>query len=355
MNSLSTQVELRNVTAAYSDTAVLRDVSLKIGPGELMAILGPSGCGKTTLLRVIAGLLQPTSGEVLFNGANSTDVPAEMRGAAVVFQKPLLFPYLTVAENVGFGLKMRKVPKPEIAQRVEEALQLVELEGVQHRRPSELSGGQEQRVSLARALVTRPKALLLDEPFSALDTGLRGRMRTLLKDLQKRLRLTTIFVTHDQLEAAFLADQIALLLDGGIEQIGSAESLYRSPSSAKSAEFLGWKLLDGEWHEGKVETALGVLSVSGNYTIDAKQNNCRLAFHPLHVHFAQPSSAHNGNSIPATIETVIPLGSRARFVVRLRSGELLQFEDDFDSTQLRKAEDHVRLAISARSIRIFQR
>jgi ABC-type Fe3+/spermidine/putrescine transport system ATPase subunit len=239
-------VEIRHVCAAYADSAVLRDVSLTVAGGELLAVLGPSGSGKTTLLRVVAGLLAPATGQVFFSRTDITTVPAEARGAAMVFQKPLLFPYLTVAENVAFGLKMRGVAKAEIVRRVDEALEMVELSGYQRRRPSELSGGQEQRVSLARALVTRPNVLLLDEPFSALDTGLRLRMRRLVRELQQDLKLTTIFVTHDQEEAAFLADRVALLLDGGVEQQGPAAEVYGTPNSARAAAFLRWNIAEGQ-------------------------------------------------------------------------------------------------------------
>ena len=178
---------------------------------ELMALLGPSGCGKTTALKVVAGLLAPASGDVMFDGVSVLSIPAERRGATMVFQKPLLFPHMTVVENVGFGLKMRRMAKAEIAARVTQALQWAQLEGYERRKPSELSGGQEQRVALARALVTEPRVLLLDEPFSALDENLRGEMRLLVRELQQRLRITTIFVTHDQREALAVADRIALI------------------------------------------------------------------------------------------------------------------------------------------------
>ncbi|HEY6400508.1 MAG TPA: ABC transporter ATP-binding protein, partial [Blastocatellia bacterium] len=193
-----TAIRLDRLTVNYGATRALGDFTMAIDEAELVALLGPSGCGKTTVLKVVAGLLAPASGDVRFDGVSVLPVPAERRGAAMVFQKPLLFPHMTVAENVGFGLKMRRLKKDEIADRVAQALRLVKLEGYERRKPHELSGGQEQRVTLARALVTEPRALLLDEPFSALDENLRGEMRTLVRELQQRLRITTIFVTHDQ-------------------------------------------------------------------------------------------------------------------------------------------------------------
>jgi len=216
----STQIQLKNISAGYGPMTVLRNLWLEVGGGELIVLLGPSGCGKTTLLKIIAGLLAPIGGDLLFGDRVFTGVPAERREAAMVFQKPLLFPHLTVAENIGFGLKMRKIAGDESTRRVAEALEMVQLDGFGERKPRELSGGQEQRVSLARALVTRPRVLLLDEPFSALDVGLRGEMRSLVRQIQRRLQITTVFVTHDQEEAVTIADRIALLLDGEMVQVG---------------------------------------------------------------------------------------------------------------------------------------
>lgn len=234
----ATRVIIEQIVAGYSGAGVLREVSLAAEPGELVALLGPSGCGKTTLLRVVAGLHPPDSGEVRFGDSVVTNLPAERRGAVMVFQRPLLFPHLTVAGNVAFGLKVRGVPRATIDRRVAEALSMVRLDGFERRRPHELSGGQEQRVSLARALVTEPRVLLLDEPFSALDESLRTEMRTLLRDLQRRLEITTLFVTHDQREAAILADRVALLLDGRIVRVASPRDFYAAPATPEIARFL---------------------------------------------------------------------------------------------------------------------
>ncbi len=234
----ATGVTIERIVAGYGDEEVLREVSLVVEPGELVALLGPSGCGKTTLLRIVAGLHDADSGDVLFDGRSVTDLPAERRGAVMVFQRPLLFPHLTVAGNVGFGLRMRRFPPTLIERKVEEALALVRLEGFGPRLPHELSGGQEQRVSLARALVTEPRVLLLDEPFSALDESLRAGMRLLVRDLQRRLRITTLFVTHDQREAASFADRLAVLLDGRIARLAPPSALHQEPLSPELARFL---------------------------------------------------------------------------------------------------------------------
>ncbi len=241
MKTESTRLELAGISASYGGTPVLQGLSLEVNPGELAALLGPSGSGKTTILRIVAGLLRPDAGSVRFNGEAMDRTPAEKRGAAVVLQKPLLFPHMTVAENVSFGLRMRRTPAPEQAERVREALEMVRLEGYESRLPRELSGGQEQRVALARALVISPRILLLDEPFSALDEGLRGEMRSLVRGLQRRLGATTVFVTHDQAEASVMADRIALLLDGAIVQYTAPREFYTEPKTLRAARFFGWQ------------------------------------------------------------------------------------------------------------------
>lgn len=294
-----TEVKLQNLSVNYGRTQALREFTLTIGAGELVALLGPSGCGKTTVLKVVAGLLAPSGGEVLFDDASILPTLAERRGATMVFQKPLLFPHLTVAENVAFGLKMRRLGKAEIARRVAEALQWVRLEGYERRKPNELSGGQEQRVSLARALVTEPRVLLLDEPFSALDENLRGEMRQLVRELQQRLHITAIFVTHDQREAFAVADRVALLLDGRIEQAGNPRDLLLEPASAPAAQFFGWKLLPGE---------------GPNVT----------AFRP---ESAQLCVCHDADgNLTGTLEALLDLGARWQWRVRLKNGELVEAE-----------------------------
>ncbi|MCW2608326.1 MAG: ABC-type spermidine/putrescine transport system ATPase component [Frankiales bacterium] len=255
---MSTRVELRGLTKSYDGAAVVRGVDLVVEPGSLTALLGPSGCGKTTTLRVVAGLLDADGGDVLFDGAGVLGLPAEKRPVAMVFQKPLLFPHLSVGENVGFGLRMRKVPKRERAERVGRALELVRLQDLADRRVGEMSGGQEQRVALARALVTEPDVLLLDEPFSALDAGLRVEVRDLVRALQQELGVTTLFVTHDQEEAVSLADSVALMLDGRLEQHDVPRAFYDRPASLAVARFFGGRNeVPGQVWGGEVTSVLG--------------------------------------------------------------------------------------------------
>jgi iron(III) transport system ATP-binding protein len=233
------RVELRGVTKAYGPVAAVRDVHLDARDGEFLTILGPSGCGKTTTLRIIAGLLDPDAGEVLLDGRPVHHLPAHRRETAMVFQSYALFPHMTVADNVGFGLRMRRVPADERRGRVAEALEMVELNGLGDRYPRALSGGQQQRVAVARAVVTRPKVLLFDEPLSNLDAKLRERLRLELRALQQRLRITTIYVTHDQAEALVLSDRIVVMDRGRVVEIGAPQEVYRRPRARVTAEFLG--------------------------------------------------------------------------------------------------------------------
>jgi spermidine/putrescine ABC transporter ATP-binding subunit len=232
-------VALDGVTKRFGKTTALDDVSLMVRRGELMTLLGPSGCGKTTLLNLVAGFLIPDSGGIAIAGRRMTDVPAYRREIGIMFQNYALFPHMSVAANVGYGLRMRRIAKAEIARRVGEALALVKLAGLEDRKPRQLSGGQQQRVALARALVIRPQVLLLDEPFSALDRNLRASMQVELKEIQRKLGVTAIFVTHDQSEALSLSDRIAVIADGRIRQLDTPDEIYRHPLDRFVASFIG--------------------------------------------------------------------------------------------------------------------
>jgi spermidine/putrescine transport system ATP-binding protein len=238
-DSAATMVELRSVTKKFGGFTAVDDVSLTVRSGEFITFLGPSGCGKTTILRMISGFETPTQGIVLLDGNDVTDLPPYRRDVNQVFQSYALFPHLTVKENIAFGLRMRKLRAPEIAERVKRGIDLVSLGGFEERKPSQLSGGQRQRVALARAVVCEPKVLLLDEPLSALDAKLRHQMQIELKRLQQRLGITFIFVTHDQGEALTMSDRIAVINNGRIEQLGSVHEIYHSPRTRFVANFIG--------------------------------------------------------------------------------------------------------------------
>jgi len=232
-------VTLRGVTKTFGEVHALKDARLCVRRGELMTLLGPSGCGKSTLLNLIAGFLTPDRGELEIDGHRVTDTPPYKREIGMVFQNYALFPHMSAADNVGYGLRMRRLAKGEVKRRVADALALVRLSGIENRRPHQLSGGQQQRVALARALVISPKVLLLDEPLSALDRSLRASMQVEIKEIQRQLGVTALFVTHDQSEALSLSDRIAVMFDGQIRQIGTPADVYRRPSDRFVASFVG--------------------------------------------------------------------------------------------------------------------
>lgn len=314
-------IQLSDICAGYPGKPVLRDIFIQFLAGQLTSLLGPSGCGKTTLLKVIAGLLKPTSGSLLLNGEPADHLPAEKREAAMVFQKPLLFPHMSVQENVAFGLRVRRFNGVETKRRVLEMLERLQIGELANHRPSQLSGGQEQRVSLARALVTNPKVLLLDEPFSALDESLREEMRTLLRKVQRELRITTVFVTHDQEEAAQLSDQIVLLLDGTVAQQGTPQELFSKPRTSQVAAFLGWKVLPGR------PVGTGFETAAGTFAMPTGGRPTHMAFRPEKLQLAT-------DGLPGTIEEIVHWGRGCRLRVMLDAGvpllvELPGFTEDF--------------------------
>jgi ABC-type Fe3+/spermidine/putrescine transport system ATPase subunit len=236
---MNSAVELKNITLSYGSFIAVQGVSLSIEKGTFLTLLGPSGCGKTTILRSVAGLVNPSEGDISINGRRVNDIPIHKRNIGLVFQNYALFPHKTIFDNIAFGLKYRNVPKPAIAEKVRRALEIVRLPGVDKKLPSELSGGQQQRIALARAIVIEPDVLLLDEPLSALDANLREEMRIELKQIQRQTGITTIFVTHDQGEALAMSDVVVVMNKGHIEQVGTPNEVYEHPQSEFVASFLG--------------------------------------------------------------------------------------------------------------------
>lgn len=239
-------IRLQNLVMAFDDEVVLNNINLYFNDEEFLTLLGPSGCGKTTTLRIIGGFQQPTSGDVFFDGVRINDVPPNKRKVNTVFQKYALFPHLSVYENIAFGLKLAKMTKGEMQKRIDEMLEVVSLRGFEGRNINQLSGGQQQRVAIARALVLRPKVLLLDEPLGALDMRLRKDMQNELKDIQRNMGITFIYVTHDQEEALAMSDTVVVMDTGEIQQIGSPQDIYNEPKNAFVADFIGESnILDG--------------------------------------------------------------------------------------------------------------
>jgi ABC-type Fe3+/spermidine/putrescine transport system ATPase subunit len=309
-----THVSIKGLTKVYPGATEpsLDRLSLEIPTGELTALLGPSGCGKTTTMKMIAGLLEPTSGDVTFDGRSVLQDKPEDRGVVMVFQNYLLFPYMSVADNVGFGLKMRKIDPAEIKRRVGEMLELVKLPDLGDRKPIALSGGQQQRVALARALIVQPNVLLLDEPLSNLDAHLRFEMRDLIRSLQQEMGITTIFVTHDQEEAVVLADRVALILDGQMKQYDKPDVFYKRPVDEATARFFGGhNFINGMSDGQSFDSELGRLILPEN----AASGIGKLTFRPENVRIG---NADDGtNSLKATIADVIYLGTQTRLKLRV--------------------------------------
>ncbi len=261
-------LSLKNLTIHYGRQPVVADFDLDIRDGEMVSLLGPSGAGKTTILKVVAGLLAPTRGAILIDGQAVTDLPPEKRDAVMIFQKPLLFPFMNVQQNIAFGLKMRGDSGDRRARAVAHILALTRLDGLGRRKVHELSGGQQQRVALARALVLEPAILLMDEPLSNLDANLRQEMRELILGIQSELGITTLFVTHDQAEALMMSQRVALLLEGRLRQVGAPRDLYHRPADPDVARFFGGdNFIQGRMRDGHFETdfgRFGVEAVSGN-------------------------------------------------------------------------------------------
>src|SRR5437660_6176006 len=307
------QLDITGLAKRYGDFYAVRDVSLGIRDGEFLVLLGPSGCGKTTTLRMVAGFIEPTAGHVKLGGSDVTLLPPWKRNAGMVFQSYALFPHLTVAQNVAFGLEMRKLAKADIERRVEETLALVRLTGYGARLPRQLSGGQQQRVALARALAIRPDVLLLDEPLSNLDAKLREEVRIEIRELQRQLGLTTIMVTHDQEEALTVADRLVVMADGEIRQIGSQRDLYERPADRFVAAFVGRStFLDGRVSApGQFETA-GGLQLKCR---DGALGVASLLLRPERLHLGSANGMDN--AIPGRVEFVSYLGAVLELHVRL--------------------------------------
>jgi putative spermidine/putrescine transport system ATP-binding protein len=321
-------LRLAELTKIFGATRAVDRVSLGIEPGSMVALLGPSGCGKTTTLRLIAGLLQPNAGEIYLDGVPISRTPVHRRKIGMLFQNYALFPHMTVAQNIAFGLEMRRLPRPAIDERVDEVLQLVQLAGFGERMPSQLSGGQQQRVALARAIVIEPALLLLDEPLGALDKSLRQSMQVELRALQRRLGITTVMVTHDQDEALTLADRIVIMRDGQIEQVGPPEEVYQRPLSRFTASFLG----ASNFFRGRVtrnESGALAVAIPNGPTLSMRTSRevgseVSVALRPeaITVDLCGPTTANQvANSTPALVEQLVYHGFVTHLHLRLPNGD----------------------------------
>ncbi len=320
-------VQLQSLTKRFDDVTAVDDVSIEIQAGEFFSLLGPSGCGKTTTLRMIAGFEPPSSGEILLDGVDVGNWPANRRNVNTVFQSYALFPFLNVADNVAFGLKYKSVPKSEVKARVTEALGLVQLSGYEKRRPNQLSGGQQQRVALARALILRPAVLLLDEPLGALDAQIRTRLRVELKALQEEVGITFVFVTHDQEEALSMSDRVAVMNAGAPEQVGTPAEIYENPATVFVADFLGVSnLMDGEATgpcTGGCAVKVGDFRLTAGCGVTSARGPVKLVARPERITLLEHGS-EGENCLPGMVERTLYVGPSLQVMIRLATGAQLQ-------------------------------
>ncbi len=321
---MTVAVGLHGVTKRFGDVAAVDSVDLEVADGEFFSLLGPSGCGKTTTLRMIAGLEFPTEGSIRIFGEEVALAPPNKRPVNTVFQSYALFPHMTVAENVGFGLAMCKVPDTELRRRVAEAIELVRLGGMEHRRPTQLSGGQQQRVALARALVNRPKVLLLDEPLGALDLKLRQAMQVELKDIQREVGITFVYVTHDQEEALTMSDRIGVMNEGRLLQVGTAEDIYERPANRFVADFIG----ETNFLEGVI-VAEGHVEIGSSHRVRAQTNApvgtaVTLMLRPEKIQIHRLEEVVDGrNRLEGTVQHRLYFGDSLFYQIELATGDMI--------------------------------
>jgi ABC-type Fe3+/spermidine/putrescine transport system ATPase subunit len=353
---------LQDIRKSYGRNEVLKGISLEVRKGELVTFVGPSGCGKTTLLRIIGGFTDATSGDVVLDGRRVNDLPPNRRDTRICFQNYALFPHMTVAENVGYALRINKWPKDRIDARVAELLDLVKLHRLENRRIDELSGGQQQRVALARALSLEPKVLLLDEPLSNLDANLRMIMRQEIRNIQERIQITTIFVTHDQYEAMSISDRLVVLHKGVIQQIGMPVDVYERPANEFVAGFVGHvnfveglvESADPDMNTLCVKTDFGRLQLEQTPNGFFKGDKVMLVVRPEAVSVHPPTGGENRNTFEGVVQSEMYAGSLAEYVVRL--GARTMTIDHYNPLGARKYAKGDKVAVVIpRSVHLLRR
>ncbi len=355
---MSEILELKNISKSYGNTKVLEDISLKIEDNEFLTILGSSGSGKSTIIRIIGGFVKPSSGQIIFEKNIINDQPIFERPFNTVFQDYALFPNMNVFNNVGFGLKVKNINQLEIKNRVQEVLAVVGLENFANRMPQELSGGQQQRVALARAIICEPKVILLDEPLGALDAELRKQMQLFLKEIQKKIKISFVFITHDQEEAIFLSDRIAVLNNHKFEQIGSPKDLYYSPKSTYMAKFFGecnlinCKVIDKNNNNILVDSEFGKFSIQKNVEV-LPGESIIFGIRPEEIKIINEA---NTNSIGLSIKDIEFKGSTSNINVKSNSGDnFLKIQNISSSiSQTLQKDNSINLEINTSSGTIFK-
>ena len=343
-------VEIQSAVKKYGRFTAVDSLDLTVGGGEFVTLLGPSGCGKTTTLRMVGGFVRPTSGRIRISDVDVTDKPPQKRKVGFVFQNYALFPHMDVARNVGFGLRMANCEKSLREQRVSEALAMVRMDHLADRMPSQLSGGQQQRVALARALIVQPSVLLLDEPFGALDKQLRDHMRVELRDLQKSLGISTLFVTHDQDEALSMSDRIVVMSEGKAAQLGSPSEIYESPNSRFVAEFMGhsniFDCLVEDVSEGLTRISIKGASIFARSPGARKGSTMTAMIRPENIEFAESTPGPDSSAIAASVAGKEYLGSIVQVSLELEAGfSLVARQTNSESATTRRLETGQNVAV----------
>ncbi|MBR2826181.1 MAG: ABC transporter ATP-binding protein [Erysipelotrichaceae bacterium] len=352
---MSVNIKIRDAVKKYGDNTIISDLSLDIKEGEFFTLLGPSGCGKTTLLRMIAGFNSIEGGDFYFGNTRINDMDPAKRNIGMVFQNYAIFPNMTVEKNVAFGLKNRKLPKEEIASKTDQFLKLMKIDEYRDRMPERLSGGQQQRVALARALAITPDVLLMDEPLSNLDAKLRIEMRTVIKQIQNEVGITTVYVTHDQEEAMAVSDRIAVMNNGDIQQIGTPKILYQRPANLFVATFIGHtNVIDGEL---KIEDGKAYLYLPGNYKVrvdtiredEMKDQKVKASIRPEEL----VVDVNNKEGIKAVIDDAVFLGLNTHYFVHFEDGETAEIVQESKIDSIIEKGTEIRLGVKTEKINIF--
>ena len=351
---MSVSIDIDNVTKKFGNDTVIRGLSLHIKQGEFFTLLGPSGCGKTTLLRMIIGFNSIDGGQIKVSSEIVNNIPIHQRNMGMVFQNYAIFPHMSVKDNVAFGLKMRRVPPGEIERRVDEILKVVKIDHLKDRMPAKLSGGQQQRVALARAIVIRPGVLLMDEPLSNLDAKLRVEMRNAIRQIQRQIGITTVYVTHDQEEALAISDRIAIMESGIIQQIATPEEVYRRPANIFVSTFIGLSnILEAELERSQSGDTLrfagGYSAAARNLREEAQNGKVLVSVRP------EEFDIHRGGEegIAAVIESRMFLGLTTHYFVRLANGQAAEVIQDRNDTELLEEKTPIRLTVNEQKINVF--
>lgn len=351
---MSVSIDIDNVTKRFGSDTVIRGLSLHIQKGEFFTLLGPSGCGKTTLLRMIIGFNSIDSGQIKVSGNVVNSIPIHQRNMGMVFQNYAIFPHMSVKDNVAFGLKMRRVPPDEIERQVDEILKVVKIDHLKDRMPAKLSGGQQQRVALARAIVIRPGVLLMDEPLSNLDAKLRVEMRNAIRQIQRQIGITTVYVTHDQEEALAISDRIAIMESGVIQQIATPEEVYRRPANIFVSTFIGLSnILEATLERGETDASLafpcGYRCAAPRLNADARGGKVLVSVRPEEFDIRRGGE----EGIAAVIESRMFLGLTTHYFVRLENGQAAEVIQDRNDTELLAEKTSIRLTVNEKKINVF--